>query len=227
MPNNAVTKVAVKRRSYGKRKMIKKPSRWEVYGNAGSQLWKDVKMLKNLINVEFKVVEKYESGISAPNSGTISCLNALQQGDDFNRRSGRQVRIKSLQLRFSVTKHTSATASRARVIIFIDKDPNQVQCSTSDVLENSTASTIKAFRKLDFRKRFILLKDNVFTLNADTPEQMFVLYKEMDLKVVYDASNNGDISDIISNSIHILVIGDESTNTPTFEYNTRIRFIDN
>lgn len=197
------------------------------YSQIGARVLKDVSMLKNLINVEFKTNDLQFSSTSVPSTGTINCLNGLMQGDDYNRRSGRQVRFKSLQWRCTLNKHNSAVASRIRVIFFIDKDPREIQCSTSDILETSVFSGIDSMRKLDGRKRFVILKDKTFLLNTDTPERSYTGYMKLDMKTVYDASTTGDISDIYSNSLHVLFLGDETVNQPTYTLGTRLRFVDN
>lgn len=135
------------RKTYRRRTYKRRATRSSIYGRAGRQLWKDVNTLKNFINVEFKVKDTFTNTTQMPSTGTIDVLNGLQQGDDYNRRSGRQVRWKSFQWRIGLNKHASATASRARVIFFIDKEPRQVQCSTSDIMEVSTFDAIEAFRQ--------------------------------------------------------------------------------
>jgi len=76
------------------RRSYKPKSRWSIYGQAGKQLWKDVKALKNLINVEFKVKDLVSTSTPSTTVPTTLLLNGLQKGDDYNSRDGRQVRWK-------------------------------------------------------------------------------------------------------------------------------------
>ena len=58
------------RRNY--RKKAKPRGRMEIYGDAGSQLWRDVKYLKGLVNVETKFVStSYGNNISRINYSRI------------------------------------------------------------------------------------------------------------------------------------------------------------
>lgn len=216
------------RRTYRrKRRIRKRTSRASIYGKAGRQLWKDVKTLKNLINVEWKVQNHVTTSTAVPNTGTVSLLNHLALGEDYNNRSGRQVRWKSLQWRCTTQKHASATASRVRMLIVIDKQCKQSLPSASEILDSSVSPLIDGFRQLDARKRFVIIKDVMFLLNTDRPEITRTGYFKMDMKTVYDASDNGDITDIYSNSLYMVMIGDEATNQPTHETNVRLRYIDN
>lgn len=197
------------------------------YYQIGQKVLRDVNMLKNLINVEFKVLNHVTTSTAVPNTGTVMLLNHLALGDDYNSRSGRQVRWKSLQWRCTTNKHASASSSRVRMLFVIDKQCKQALPSASEILDSSVAPLIDGFRQLDARKRFVILKDLTFLLNTDRPEITRTGYFKMDMKTVYDASDNGDITDIYSNSLYMVMIGDEATNQPTHETNVRLRYIDN
>lgn len=211
-----------RRRNYTryKKRMPQRVSYW----STAKQLWKDVTYLKSLINTEFKYKDtSANSAIST--SPNFQLLNGLARGDDSTDRDGRQVRIKSLQSNFLFTQHASATSTIVRCIFFIDKDANGATPNMTDVFE---AATINAPRELDNRKRFVILKDWTVTLTSSgqTIKRQKV-FKNLDMKTVYDDSTAGDITDISSNSLFLLLLSNEATNTPTVNSYVRIRFVDN
>lgn len=212
-----------------KRKVQKKRvrnynKRWKYYGRAAEQLWKDVKTLKGLVNTEYK---NKEVGTSATPSttGTLTLLNGLAEGDDYNNRDGRSVRFKSLQISLATVLHASATTTRIRWAIVLDRDASNTVNSAS-IYSNEYAS----FRNLDNRRRFTFLKEGYFTMalynGAPTPK-IIDYYKKIDIHTIYDDSNNGDITDIRTNALYLYTWSDQATNTPTVGITTRLRYIDN
>lgn len=208
---------------YGKRNA----GRWNIYGRAGKQLAKDVWTLKNLINVEFKSSDIYNSTQTAPLAGALVLVNHLTKGDDYNNRDGRQVRFKSLFLNGRVIMHASATHTAVRMVVFIDKQPNGVVPTATDVLSTATTNLIDAFRNLNNRKRFVILKDARYTLNTDYPEKQIKYYKKLDMKTIYDDGDAGTIADITTNALYVMWISDEGTWVPDVRVPARLRFIDN
>lgn len=202
-------------------------SRAKVYGAAGNQLWKDVKMLKNLINVEFKSHDVYgQTNIN--NTGTLVLLNGLSNGDDYDDRDGRQVRFKSLQLNTRcLLDSVSATNTLFRMIIFIDKQPNAGAPAVTELLDLTSAPRTDAHRNLDNRKRYVILKDKRFCVNQIVPEKIVDVYKKIDMKTIYDDSSTSTINDITSNSFYVYFVSDQAVNTPQVTYNARLRFVDN
>lgn len=201
-------------------------ARGKVYGAAAGQLWKDVKMLKNLINVEFKVKDLVTT--ANPNTvGSPVLLNGLTKGDDYNNRDGRQVRWKSIQMLLRATMHASATNTTIRYWCFLDKQPNAAAPTSGDLVDVSASSPVDAFRNLSNRKRFVFLKEFRFTLDTDNSETTRKWYRKIDLKTIYDDSDAGNISDITTASLFFYLVSDESTNLPTVVLNHRLRFIDN
>lgn len=215
-----------RKRPYKKTTRRKTTNRRKVYGAAGMQLYKDVKMLKNLINVEFKKHDVYNS-VNVNNTGSFVLLNGLSNGDDYNDRDGRQVRFKSIQVQTRTLLNPSSTNTVFRMILFIDKQANAGSPAVTELLDVATAARTDAFRNLDYRKRYVILKDKRFTVNSDYPEKIVDFYKRLDMKTIFDDSSTGTINDISSNSLYLYFVSDEVTNTPAILYNSRLRFIDN
>jgi len=194
-------------------------------GNA--KLAQRVKRLESLTGKpEFKVIDSVGS-TAVSTTGTLTLLNGLAEGDSATTRDGRQVLFKSLQLYVRGTMNGSATNTTCRVIIFLDKQPNETAPTMAALLATTVAGGVDAFRNLDNRKRFVILHDSRMVLSTDFPERVHEHYKKMSLVSQYDSGNAGTIADITSNSLYMLQVSDEATNTPTQIFNVRLRFIDN
>jgi len=207
------------------RKTRPKPNhRWKTYGRAAEQLWKDVKSLKGMLNVEYK---NKEVGTSATptTTGSLILLNGLAEGDDYSNRDGRSIRFKSIQMSLATVLNGSASTTRIRWALILDRDASNTVNSAS-IYSNEYAS----FRNLDNRRRFTFLKEGHFTqgiYNGAPSTKIIDYYRKIDIKTIYDDSNNGDITDIRTNALYLYLWSDQATNTPTVGITTRLRFIDN
>lgn len=211
-------------RKYKRKFGRKKRTRWSIYGAAGKQLVKDVKSLKNLINTEWKDCEVGTSA-TPTTTGSLILLNGLTKGDDYNNRDGRSARFKSIQLSLATVLNGSASTTRIRWALVIDRDASNTVNSAA-IYSNEYAS----FRNLDNRRRFTFLKEGHYTsgiYNGAPSTKIVDYYRKIDMHTIYDDSNNGDITDIRTNALYLYLWSDQATNTPTVGITTRLRFIDN
>lgn len=214
-----------RKRSYRKRRTA---SRGKIYGRAAGQLWRDVKKLKNFINVEFKHHET-ELDSTIFDSGTVQCQNLLTLGDGASDIDGQQCRFKSIQC-YCRTQMQASTPAVCRIIYFIDLQARGTAPGLADVLATGVSSyAVTCPRNLNNRKRFVILKDHIFTLTPMQPVREFKYYRKLDLKTVYDINPSGDVSDIQSNPIYILFISDQPSGStaPIITHSSRLRYIDN
>lgn len=209
-------------RRYYRRKYQK--SRGYIYGKAANQLYRDVMSLKEKINVEYKVADRFPSG-AITSTGTLFTVNGLQLGDDITNRDGRQVRWVSMQSSLVATWDPALAAPVVlRCMFIIDTQPSGTAPGLSAILDSVD---VVSFRNLANRKRFVCLKDFSLTLSADYPEKVFKMYKKLNMKTVFNSGNTGTITDISSNSLYLLMVSNTSTNAPGASWRIRLRFIDN
>ncbi len=214
-----------KRARGGYRRNIQRRNRTNfTYGNVVDKVIRDVSVLKGLINTEFKTIDTVNTGTVSTTAGFV-LLNGTAPGDDFDTRDGRQIRVKSVQVTITWIQHATAVVTFLRVIIFIDKQPNEVTPVVTQLLDTSS---IVSFRNLDQRKRFIILKDKVLTMSdVGTKQGIMKWYKQLDAKTMYDAGTAGTIADITTNALFLMLVSSEASNQPTVTRVTRVRFIDN
>lgn len=217
------------KKTYRRRRRAK--TRGQIYGQAGYQLYKDVKYLKNLINVEFKYHDTQFSQ-QAHTTGAILSLNFINQGDGSTNRDGDQCRLKSLELHGAVA--LPATASRpnsTRLMLILDTEPNGSTPAITDILDNQGGSINFYYspRNLDNRTRFVVMKDWHYTVNPNGTEAYQINhYRKLDLKVLFNGTT-GSITTMKNNHLFLLVLGDEASGAtnPTYALSSRIRYVDN
>lgn len=169
---------------------------------------------------------------------TALSISVCAQGDGESNRDGRKNIITDIGIKGHVKLPGVAAVQLpniCRVVMVLDTQSNGSQLNAEDVYLN--ASNIEhAFRNLQFTKRFKVLKDQTFILNAmagsgdgtnnDTGGviQAFNWYiTGLKIPVQY-TSTTAIIGNVVDNSIHILAW--RSTGAAvTLAYESRVRFL--
>lgn len=162
-------------------------------------------------------------------TGNLLLLNGLAQGNSAVTRVGRTVKMKSLFVRFQASlASTSAGHSPLRFLVIYDKQTNAAAPAVTDI---TVADYLAAPMNLNNSKRFIVLMDKVLEEGLSTAgpgANGFEFYRKLDLNVEFNANSAGDVTDITSGSVYMVVWqnGNIITAAPTSRVYTRIRFTD-
>ncbi len=195
-----------------------------------SKALKTALLVKSLINVEMHKKDISPGGIVIPTSGDIQLLNGIAQGDRNENREGSSVRLKYLQLKGTLSGHASATSTRVRFLLVIDKNPRMLLTTIADILDTST-NLIHALRNKDNLHRYHVLRDFITIVGTGgntNQEKNINFYKKFNKIIKFeDGDTSALITAIRNNALLLVMIGDEATNVPIFTYTSRIGFIDN
>lgn len=216
--------------------MVKK---WEKYISKGlrkadsvakvaTKAYNIAKTVAEMINVEFKYCDTAFTMVPTT-SVTVPAdhITPIPQDDTPNGRDGDQVRVKSWETRLYATQHASATTTQLRVIWFIDLLPEGGYPQITHLLEHMGAAnpTVNAPRNLNYRTRFVILKDKTFTLDSLSRRSITNhWYKKLDLKPTYSGDTGAHH---VSKQLFMLALSTEASNYPTVYVNSRVRFLDN
>lgn len=166
------------------------------------------------------------------------CISAIAQGDGESNRDGRKVVLKSLHIRGAVILIASADATlndgrTIRVIVVVDTQTNGVQLNAENVILAAT-HVEHGFRNLQFSKRFRILKDHTFEINAlagagtgaanDSPATVKKFMWNFPLNIpVNHTGTTAVVASIADNSIHVIAFA--SGDGVTLAYESRVRFV--
>lgn len=181
---------------------------------------------------------KFKDGTGTPTPdnvvGTLVPLNVMQLGTDHNDRIGVSIRVKSVFAQGRVNIHASAAHTVTRLALVLDRQSNGAVPSYSSaaggggIYENAT---VDSWRDIGNNQRFKVLRTVKISLDADDTEwTWFMKYRFPGRRgkvSYYPGKNVGDITDIASGAIFLVLFSDETTNKPTVEFRTRIRYLDN
>lgn len=184
-----------------------------------SSLWRYIKRMRRLINVEKKFFDTtFNSTVST--TADIDNCGLIGQGDTEQSRDGNSIRCLSLYGKVFVGQNATATATTTRLIWFIwnnDTDP-----LVSDIL---TLTTDPHSHLKPGYGMFKVIKD-MYLLTDDSQRQALQrkFYIPLNQRIRFDGNGATDFQ---RGAIFRLMISSEATNVPTVHIEERLRFVDN
>lgn len=181
---------------------------------------------------ELKFIDTEISAGTLTTAGTVTFLNGVAQGTDFNNRIGRKTLIKSILWNcgiYPIPSTTQPAGEFVRMIIFYDTQTNSAAVpAVTDVL--AVADPFSPMN-LNNRDRFHIIWDKKINLNpatyaagaltAGAPMTKYITkYKKCNKEVVYSGTG-GTIGSIQTGSICILTI---SYNGTLYDHTSYFRF---
>lgn len=171
-------------------------------------------------------------------AGLLTLLNGCTTGSGLSSRDGRQIQNKSVQINCTyVTPAAMTQPCIMRCVVFIDKEPNGSSPTIGKVLDTNQGNAEETFRNLQYRKRFVILKDQRFVVEAhqgwDTAGAYYkrvvkdpIKYKKLKLNTIFNSGTAGTIADIENGALYIMWFGTEATYPVVVDCNAVVRFID-
>lgn len=216
-------------KQYGKKKrntVAKVAKRGAIYGAAGAQLWKDVKMLKNMINTEFKFFDT-TTNTTVTSTPAVIDINATTVGDGPQNHEGMQYRMKSIHSSIYLKVGSTPTPSVVRMWWILDIDCIGGTPAFSDIFTQPIAGSPQVvLRNLGNKNRFLILKDMTCILSPAGDNQICQeqYYRKIDAKVSYDA---GGTLQRHNRLLFVYASDQAGAAAPIIQVLNRIRFIDN
>lgn len=193
---------------------------------------------------EVKTADYSQTALTLADVGNVTLLNGTIQGlDAINDRIGRKILVKRVTVRGTagntLTSLTTSTGyenagNTIRFLIVFDKQtdgatPTYGTGTTGLMNINGNFNAPFAFRAQSTLDRFIVLADMTRQVSAGGPNSVFF---ELDapclLEVAYNSGNAGDVTDIVTGGIFLMVVDTNSTaNLPgNYSYTSRVEFTD-
>lgn len=167
-------------------------------------------------------------------TGTVTLLNGIAAGTDFNQRIGRRIRITDVMIQGGVAAVDATTDDTYCLVMLIyDSQPNQAIATIAEIFSQANATS---FHNLNNRDRFkVLSTDRVMLSRNNTGATIAVgscnqtavnRYIKTDLVTTFDAAT-GTIADITTGAVLLVTLGDVAAGSGGAYYaSTRVRFTD-
>lgn len=205
-------------------KFAKSYPRFNRVANVGGKVFglqRQVNFIKGLVNSELYTADT-TANINPSSTGSIIPLNEIAQGDDVGNRTGNSILAKSLLIRIIAAMNATAITTFVRIIVFQDTSSLGTLPTVGDVLQ--TVSTTAPL-DVDHFGRYVILRDKLLSMD-DSSRQTFNLkwFLRLNTHIKFTGTT---ASDYYKNSLFMLILSDQATNTPSLEYNVRLRYHDN
>jgi len=165
-------------------------------------------------------------------------INPIEKGTEDYNRVGREVEMKSVEIRWSVSPVDSAAAlqSNYRMMLVYDSSPDSAGApSTAELLTASGNATSIELYNHDSKDRFLILYDRTFTqgsyLGNDGSHSLLKpgrLYKKLNLKVAFNSGAGTAATHFQTGSLFWCFTGDRSpvSTGSLMSFNSRVFFTD-
>lgn len=184
---------------------------------------------------EWKFVDTSLALSNVSTTPTVTLLNGLISGSTATTRVGRKVAFRTFELKGYTQANAAALANVVRYAIVLDKQPNGALPAFTDIYDTVTPI---ALRNISNKERFQVLWDSKLVnivggfVTGDFTECTQHVHEHFLKHLVntqYNAGVVGDITDITTNSLLFVAIGDQATGTTaaSFTGRLRLRFTDN
>lgn len=174
--------------------------------------------ISDSVGSEVKRVDFYVTGPTAlvavgtvahnQNFGTgMAFINGIQQGSGDNNRVGNKVDITSIICKFQLQYDTNPSV--ARCLLVYDAAPDSVAPDLVDILydfsETAAATTFNMGNNIHNSKRFTILRNQTFELNANDPLKSIKWVVKKRMGVQFDGTNNPiTIADITRGAVFFI-----------------------
>jgi len=176
-------------------------------------------------DVKAKSRELTMSSASSLVGATVEQITNIQQGDDFNERDGRKIKLKSMSFRFEL-----GGTQGHRIVVVHDRSPNGTLPTWGEVFDTSVVTDLTFVpQNVNTMGRFTILKDYIAPNGSNASgDSSVVLFDRffLNLEKIPATTYSGTGSSVANqaqNHIYIFYVG---TSSSTLNGATQIRYID-
>jgi len=189
------------------------------------KLAKDVYRVKSLMNVEFKKIDVNHTAAVPSTTWSTVLLNGIAQGDDYDMRNGRSVKCTSINVNGFLLKHNSAAQTIIRIALVYMPRTDLVNPTTSQIfaVDNSTVSKYN----INYAGYAKVLYDRTIMLDGANKTMSKLSIRRKLYGHMRFIGTDATVGSIERGGLFLLYMSNEGTNTPTFNYQSRFRYVDN
>lgn len=188
---------------------------------------------KSLVTPEIKFIDN-NINTNTTNNGVVQLLNGSVQGTDSTNRIGRKIQMTSFQIDLKYCQTTTnfttlaawpTSSCHVKWCVVFDKQTNGAAPAWTDVFDQSgSIITPFAHRNLSTLDRFDVLASDVGDISAAAANSCsWSRYCKVQLDTRYFGTNNGNVTDIDSGGLFLLVADDNANNTALGQVYGRLR----
>ena len=161
-------------------------------------------------------------------------LSNVDKGDDLGNREGRRIRISKMLIRGKVwldmTNSVAPGSNLTKIWIVKDRRPGKELVAFNALFDMTDSEPLTALVKMDYRDRFIVVKDMVFDLHGGkdfrVSEFEFDEMMNINCDTLFSHEDEGNMDHTLENGIVIYYACSSSTHTTQITAQCRLYFYD-
>lgn len=189
------------------------------------KLARDVYRVKSLVNAEFKKVDVTNTSAVPSTTWSTVLLNGVAQGDDNDQRNGRSLKCTSINVNGFLLKHNSAAQTIIRIALVYMARTESANPTLSHVF--TTDNSVVSKYNVDHAGDYKILFDRTIMLDGANKTMSKISIRRKLYNHMKFSGTGGTVSSIESGGLFLIYMSNEGTNTPTFNYSSRFRYVDN
>lgn len=212
----------------GVRKRFKVPRR---VTKKDKQQDKKINMLMTLAKQEVKYRDEYQQGTTSTTAYINSLVAGIATGTTNLDRIGNNISVTNVYVRGVLANVLGDLYNRMRVIMFIDQEAigAPTAAGVTGVLDGAAGGYIPdAPIHENNKKRYRILYDRYFLIDNKTTTQNtnvpFVIKKKF--KKPLNITYNQGATTVLKNELYIMIVSDSAILDPSYDYTSRVSFID-
>jgi len=149
-------------------KMSNRPIKRTKLSGATRKINKPTYLTSRVSRVELKAISNHITGV-VPTTGTTYALGRVEQGDEYNQRTGRAIRHVSADHYLTIIQSDQTLAASVRVVYGVWKQSKDTSNPTAgDILDLSNFTGVEYLAPLNplNSSNMIILSDNMYSINA-------------------------------------------------------------
>lgn len=198
------------------------------------RLRRRINNVRKLNQIGFPEKKIYTATISAAtiiNTGSVSYLSGVAEGDDYTNRTGRKIYVKYLRVRLRMEANSMLANFNhcIRVAIVLDRFGTGTAITLSDIFANSIIEDLPNAAN-NQRARYQILYDKMHYINnTQTPVgtglaiKVVDIYKRLNKYITFTGTGQTEEG---KNSLYLLMYSEDATNGPEVSGFARIAFTD-
>lgn len=159
---------------------------------------------------ELKFAERTANAADFIATGTAWLINAAAQGPEIYQRLGRQIFMKNLEFRCSITQQNGALNEQlARVAIIYDRQSNGTAPTAAMLWDlGGATSYVTSQFNMDNRERFKVLMDKTLRIApplVENSRKVIVNHIPLNLYTTFNSGNTATITDIQTGALYVVM----------------------
>lgn len=191
--------------------------------SAVKKLKKDVRELKKQVQADVSYTYHTTGDLNMANTGTITALLNIAQGDDDGNRDGDRVNLIDIFMKYTVKAQTNNSLARVMLVLYKHADTTGTAFALADLIQNPNPAAMSlGMYNTDEINNFLVLYDETIPVSTDSGEFRYKsVYRKVNKVLKYEDTTTNEYT---LNQPFLVFFSNATTDYPLLQYNIKLRY---